>query len=158
MNELDDLSKDLLSINLYADPIDKINEFYQRRLEILMGLMATETRLCDDIGEGVVEEFGFKGTWNDVYYQLSRELEKIKETPYTDKDKPELGERAIRFTIYLNKRDENPIRKKIKDIFFTCYGNGDKGASDLIESLQSQYLRSRDNLHEKGECICGCNY
>lgn len=155
MDHLDNLSEDLLSINLSADNIDRINQFYLKRLEILCGLMATETRLCDEVSEGIVAEFGFKGDKNEVHSQLLGEFNKRKQTPYTFDDKPELIERSVRFSLYLKRREDNPIKKKIRDIFFEKWGSGDASPAEvLVDALNSQYFENRDAMHSKRECIC----
>lgn len=155
MDDLTNLSEDLLSINLSEDNIHQINQFYLKRLELLCGLMVTETRLCDEISEGIVTEFGFKGDRNQVYTQLLQEYNHRKETPYTLEDKPELIERSIRFASYLQKREDNPIKKKIKDIFFEHWGSGDSSPSEkMIDALNLQYFANRDAMHDKAECIC----
>lgn len=155
MDDLDNLSEDLLTINLSEDNIAVINQFYLKRLEILCGLMATETRLCDEVSEGIVAEFGFKGDKHEVYSQLLGEFNKRKEVPYTVDDKPELIERSIRFSLYLRRREDNPIKKKMRDIFFEKWGSGDASPAErLSDALNSQYFENRDAMHQKRECIC----
>lgn len=149
-----ELEADFLTINLSEDNIERINKFYLNRLEILCGLMAIENRLCDTTGEGVVEEFGFKGNRAEVLAQLANELLFHKSTPYVMEDKPILIERSLRFSLYLKAQEENPTKRRMRDLFLENWGKSDPEAETLLENLQSQYFKSKDNMHNDKECVC----
>ena len=123
-----------------------------KRLGDMLLELEMTARLCDPPGREIVEEFGFRGDKEKVREQLVALIDRYAKHGIPESEKPFLEENARRMSEW--KEKEKNIRKIYAEKMKNAVKEGDFA---LLTEVQHAYQKRRDEMHERGECICSTN-